>query len=74
MTHPLLLTMTESSEELQRRLQHETNARQQERLRKLYWLKLGLVRSRPQITQLLHRSESTIPRWLNTYRQGGLKQ
>lgn len=72
MTHPLLLTITERSEELQQRLQHETNARQQERLQRLYWLKLGLVRSRPQIAQLLHCSESTIPRWLNAYRQGGL--
>lgn len=40
----------------------------------LYWLKQGLVHSRPQIAQLLHRSESTITRWLNAYRQGGLKQ
>ncbi|HIK26110.1 MAG TPA: hypothetical protein IGP91_10665 [Thermosynechococcus sp. M46_R2017_013] len=23
------------------------------------------------MAQLLHRSESTIPRWLNAYRQGG---
>ncbi|YCO46937.1 helix-turn-helix domain-containing protein [Thermosynechococcus sp. FA-CM-4201] len=40
----------------------------------LYWLKQGLVHSRPQITQLLHRNASTITRWLNAYRQGGLQQ
>ncbi|QEQ02214.1 helix-turn-helix domain-containing protein [Thermosynechococcus sp. CL-1] len=30
--------------------------------------------SRPQIAQLLHGNESTITRWLNAYRQGGLQQ
>ncbi|WNC85996.1 helix-turn-helix domain-containing protein [Thermosynechococcus sp. QKsg1] len=74
MARPLVLTITESSEELQRRLQHETDARQQERLQMLYWLKQGLVHSRPQIAQLLHRNDSTITRWLNAYRQGGLQQ
>ncbi|WNC30688.1 helix-turn-helix domain-containing protein [Thermosynechococcus sp. PKX82] len=74
MARPLVLTITESSEELQRRLQHETNARQQERLQMLYWLKQGLVHSCPQIAQLLHCNESSITRWLNAYRQGGLQQ
>ncbi|QSF49885.1 MULTISPECIES: helix-turn-helix domain-containing protein [unclassified Thermosynechococcus] len=74
MARPLVLTITESSEELQRRLQHETNARQQERLQMLYWLKQGLVHSCPQIAQLLHCNESSITRWLNAYRQGGLQR
>ncbi|MDR5639212.1 DUF4351 domain-containing protein [Thermosynechococcus sp. PP42] len=74
MARLLVLTITESSEELQRRLQHETDARQQERLQMLYWLKQGLVHSRPQIAQLLHCNESTITRWLNAYRQRGLQQ
>ena len=44
MARPLNITITESREELERRLQHETDARQQERLQMLYWLKRGLVK------------------------------
>ena len=46
MARPLNITITESREELERRLQHETDARQQERLQMLYWLKRGLVKTR----------------------------
>ena len=46
MARPLTITITESREELEHRLQHETDARQQERLQMLYWLKRGLVKSR----------------------------
>ena len=72
MARPLTITITESREELEHRLQHETDARQQERLQMLYWLKRGLVKSRQEIAQLLNRNDSTITRWLNDYRDGGL--
>jgi transposase len=74
MARPLIITIAESREELEQRLQHETNARQQERLQMLYWLKRGLVSSRQQIAQLLNRDDSTVTRWLNDYRAGGLSQ
>jgi len=74
MARPLNITITESREELERRLQHETEARQQERLQMLYWLKRDLVNSRQTIAQLLNRNDSTISRWLNDYREGGLRQ
>lgn len=74
MARPLTITITESREELEQRLQHETDARQQERLQMLYWLKRGLVSSRQQIGQLLNRDASTVTRWLNDYRAGGISQ
>ena len=74
MARPLSITITESREELEQRLQHETEARQQERLQMLYWLKRGLVKSRQEIAQLLNRDDSTVTRWLNDYREGGIRQ
>jgi IS30 family transposase len=62
MARPLSITITESREELEQRLQHETEARQQERLQMLYWLKRELVRSRQEIAQLLNRDDSTVTR------------
>jgi len=74
MARPLNITITESREELERRLQHETDARQQERLQMLYWLKRGLVKTRQEIAHLLNRNDSTVTRWLNDYRDCGLRQ
>lgn len=74
MSRPLTITIEESREELEQRLHHETKACQQERLRMLYWLKCGLVSSRQQIAQLLNRDDSTVTRWLNDYRAGGIRQ
>jgi len=70
MARPLSSTITESHEELEHRLQPETDGRQQMR----YWLKRGLVNRRQAIAQLLNRDDSTITRWLNDYRDGGLRQ
>ena len=33
-----------------------------------------IVSSRQQLSQLLNRGQTTITRWLNAYRQGGLAQ
>jgi transposase len=74
MARPLTITITESREELEQRLRHETKAHQQERLQMLYWLKRGLVSNRQQIAQLLNRDDSTVTRWLNDYRAGGISQ
>ena len=40
----------------------------------LYWLKRGLVKTRQEIAHLLNRNDSTVTRWLNDYRDGGLRQ
>lgn len=74
MSRPLQIEISESLEELQHRLQHHPQARDHERLQMLYWLKQGMVKSRQDLCRLLNRSETTITRWLNNYREGGIGQ
>lgn len=72
MARPLQVTIVESREQLERRLDAQTTATGKERLQMLYWLKLGIVNSRQDLVKLLHRSEATITRWLGMYKSGGL--
>jgi transposase len=72
MARPLELTIQESREELEHRLDRQTTAMGKERLQMLYWLKLGIVDSRQDLVKLLHKSEATITRWLGMYKSGGL--
>ena len=72
MARPLELTILESREELEHRLDRQTTATGKERLQMLYWLKLGIVKSRQDLVKLLHKSEATITRWLGMYKSGGL--
>ena len=72
MARPLQLTIVESREELEHRLDAQTTATGKERLLLLYWLKLGIVNSRQDLVKLLHKSEATITRWLSKYNSGGL--
>ena len=46
MARPLQLTILESREELEHRLDRQTTATGKECLQMLYWLKLGIVESR----------------------------
>lgn len=72
MARPLQVTIVESREQLERRLDAQTTATGKERLQMLYWLKLGIVNSRQDLVKLLHKSEATITRWLGMYNSGGL--
>jgi transposase len=72
MARPLQVTIVESREELERRLDAQITATGKERLLLLYWLKLGIVNSRTDLVKLLHKSEATITRWLSKYKSGGL--
>lgn len=72
MARPLQVTIQESREELERRLDAQVTATGKERLQMLYWLKLGIVNSRQDLVKLLHKSEATITRWLGKYKTGGL--
>lgn len=72
MARTLQLTIQESQEELERRLDTQTTAKGKERLQMLYWLKLGIVDNRQDLVKLLHKSEATITRWLGKYKSGGL--
>jgi hypothetical protein len=51
MARPLQVTIVESREELERRLDAQTTATGKERLQMLYWLKLGIVNTRPDLTE-----------------------
>lgn len=72
MARPVQLTIVESREELEHRLDRQVTATGKERLQMLYWLKLGIVNSRQDLVKLLHKSEATITRWLGMYKSGGL--
>ena len=72
MARPLQGTIVESREQLERRLDAQKTATGKEPLQMLYWLKLGIVKSRQDLVKLLHKSEATITRWLGRYKSGGL--
>lgn len=72
MARPLKLSILESQEELEHRLDRQTTATGKERLQMLYWLRIGAVDSRQDLVKLLHKSEATITRWLSIYKSGGL--
>ncbi len=40
----------------------------------LWWLKTGQVRQHQELSQQLGRDSSTVTRWLQKYRQGGLEK
>lgn len=63
MARSLQVTIVESREQLERRLDAQIPATGKERLQMLYWLKLGIVDSRKDLVKLLHKSEATIIRW-----------
>ena len=68
----LKITISQSTKDLKQLLHQQSSARLKERLQALYWLKSGKVKTRQDLAQLLARGESTVYRWLNLYRQGGL--
>lgn len=72
MARPLLVTIHETPLELEKLLKLNMAASKKERLQMLYWLKIGKVKTRQEVAQLLHRSEATITRWLKKYREFGL--
>ncbi len=74
MSRCLKVNITEASDELKLMLSRLKIARNIERVQMLYWLKTGQASTRKQLAQLLGHDESTITRWLNLYRKGGIKQ
>lgn len=72
MARSLQVSIVESREELEHRLDTQVTATGKERLQMVYWLKLGIVNSRQDLVKLLHKSEATITRWLGMYKSGGL--
>lgn len=72
MSRPFTIEITESETELKKRLQHAREAIHKEKLQMLWWLKSGQVSQQQEIGKRLGRDTSTVTRWLQKYRKGGL--
>lgn len=72
MSRPFTIEITESETELKKRLQHAREAIHKEKLQMLWWLKSGQVSQQQEIGKRLGRDTSTVTRWLQKYRRGGL--
>lgn len=74
MSRPFNIEISESEAELKKQLLHVRGAIAKEKLQMLWWLKSGQVTQQQEIGKRLGRDTSTITRWLQKYRRGGLKQ
>lgn len=72
MANHFFVEVAESAEELRHRLHHATTATSTQRLQMLYWIKTQAVSTRQKLAQLLGRNESTVYRWLQRYKTGGI--
>lgn len=74
MPRQLQLEIAESAEALEKQLKHARTASQKERLQMLWWLKSGQVNEHQQLARQSGRDPSTITRWLQKYRTGGIAE
>lgn len=74
MSRPFIFNITESEAELKQQLQQVREAIHKEKLQMLWWIKSGQVTQQQEIGQRLGRDTSTVTRWLQKYRRGGLKE
>lgn len=72
MSRPFSIEITESETDLKKRLQHAREAIHKEKLQMLWWLKSRQVSQQQEIGKRLGRDTSTVTRWLQKYRRGGL--
>lgn len=72
MSRPFKIEITQSEEELKKRLETAREGNQKEKLLLLWWLKSGQVSEQQEIGFRLGRDASTVTRWLQKYRIGGL--
>lgn len=64
--------VNETREELEHRLQRASSATSRERLQMLHWIRTHMIATRQELAQRLGRDESTVYRWLQRYKQGGI--
>jgi transposase len=74
MSRPFQLEIPESEAALKKQLQTAREASQKEKLQMLWWLKNGQVTEQQDIAHRLGRDTSTVTRWLQKYRRGGLRE
>ena len=72
MSRPFKIEIVEREEELKKRLQTASEGSQKEKLQMLWWIKSGQVKEQQDIGKRLARDTSTVTRWLQRYRKGGL--
>ena len=72
MSRPFKVEVTQSEEELKKRLQTVRSVSQKEKLQMLWWIKSGQVHEQQEIGLGLGKDTSTITRWLQKYRLRGL--
>src|SRR5512139_3040499 len=72
MPRSLQLEISESVEYLEKSYKQARYASHKERLQMLWWLKSGQVKQHQELSRRLGRDGSTITRWLQKYRDGGL--
>ena len=72
MARPFNLEISESTEYLSKSLKNARTAIEKERLQMIWWLKTGQVTQHKELSRILGRDASTVTRWLQKYRQGGL--
>jgi transposase len=72
MARPFKLEVQESEAELKHRLQHAGHVSETAKLQMLWWVKSGQVTQQQEIAARLGRDTSTITRWIQKYRAGGL--
>lgn len=72
MARPFKLEISESVEYLSKSLKKARTAFEKERLQMLWWLKTEQVMQHQELSRKLGRDGSTVTRWLQKYRLGGL--
>lgn len=74
MSRPFKMEIPESEAELKKRLQTVNLGNQKEKLMMLWWIKSGQVKEQQEIGKRLVKDTSTVTRWLQKYRAGGLNE
>ena len=74
MSRPFKIEIAESEEELKKRIQTAKLGNQKEKLQMLWWIKSGQVKEQQEIGLRLAKDTSTVTRWLQIYRSGGLSE
>ena len=72
MSRPFEIEIAESEEELKKRLQTANLGNQKEKLQMLWWIKSGQIKEQQEIAKRLAKDTSTVTRWLQKYRAGGI--
>jgi transposase len=68
------IDIPESVEYLEKSMHKARTVSQKEKLQMLWWLKSGQVKQHQEVAHRLGRNPSTITRWLQQYRRGGITE